>query len=67
MWTTPKPKPFDVEPFGLGDWVTFEAKGATHTGQVWAYRTKDTRWVADGSTFWDVHRSQLVQRERSAA
>lgn len=66
-WHPPKPKPFDVEPFERGDWITWSDKGTTRTGQVWACHTKDTRWVADGTTFYDVHRAQLITTARSAA
>ena len=66
LWRPPKPTKtlFAPEPFGIGDWVTWEAKGGVHTGQVWALvrgRPKE-RWVADGAQYHLVHEAQLVKR-----
>lgn len=67
MWRAPRPKPFTAEPFERGDWITWDDHGTTRTGQVWACHTAHTRWIADGVTFHDVHRSQLIENRRSAA
>lgn len=67
MWHTPRPKPFTVEPFGLGDWVTWTDRDGVHEGQVWALFGKDTRWVADGTEYHRVYVSQLVERQAMAS
>ena len=71
MWRTPTPRPFVVESFDVGDWIAWAdpKTETTRHGQVWSLhpRGKDTRWVADGTTYIVVHRSQLVARPWSAS
>lgn len=68
-WRTPKRRPFEPDEFAVGSWVTWRDSTGEHTGQVWAQRGPRSRWVADGTTYHDVHEAQLVDvdAERGAA
>ncbi len=65
-WRTPSRKEFDPGPFDVGAWVTWESKGRTHTGQVWAVAGPRRRWVADGLAYHEVYDDQLVEARAAA-
>lgn len=69
MWRTPRPKPFDPEPFDRGDDVEWDDGGTIRTGQVWALAYRDLRWVADGKTYHlvDIHAMRSTRAALAAA
>lgn len=65
-WRAPRPTKEFTSP--LGAWVTFEHKGRTRTGQVWALAPRRSVWVADGTSFYSVDQASIHPTpERQAA